>query len=111
MNKIKTILIPVEGPVQFLELDTEGIKSHVDGWLERLRIADDLFAWIDEEGKLKNRLTNHRATDLCFQLKAGLAFDDFIVGNVILTGPADEEGENTDIPEKYKYLINHQIID
>lgn len=81
----------------------EEIKSQLDGgWVEGLHLADDAFAYIDEEGKMKGLPYNSVATELCTRLKTGLQQGDFISGTMIVFGQPDENGDETDCPD---YII------
>lgn len=96
----KAILIPVSGDIQ--EVEPEGyeeLTNIIGGMLEGLRVADDLFAYIDEEGKLKGLPINPRATALCTVNQTGLAHNDCIVGPMLLFGPCDNAGRDTDISQ------------
>ena len=45
---------------------------------------------------------NAVATELCTRLKTGLQQGDFIKGTMIVVGPADKNGDETDCPD---YLL------
>lgn len=98
----KAILIPALGDIRIVEVSNgDEIREKIGGWMEGLRVSNDLFAYIDEEGKLKNKPLNTRATDFCVEMKTGLRPDDFIVGDMLLFGKPDQEGDETDVPQKY----------
>jgi len=79
------------------------LKSHLDGgWIEGLRLADDAFAYVDEEGIMKKLPYNAVATELCTFLETGLQQGDFIKGTMIVVGSPDENGDDTDCPD---YII------
>ena len=76
------------------------LKSQLDGgWIEGLRLSDDCFAYIDEEGKMKGLPFNAVATELCGRLQTGLGQGDFISGTMIVVGAPDENGDDTDCPD------------
>jgi hypothetical protein len=96
----KGILIPPTGVVQ--EIDIDGLAEYqnaVGGYIEPLRVAEDLFALIDEEGKMKGAEPNLRATALCVANHTRLMPGDHIVGPMIVFGPADLSGKPTDISD------------
>lgn len=65
-----------------------------------LRVTATVF--VNEEGKLAGLPLNSRATDLC-AFRIGGWECDVVVGDVIVTGQPDDDGENTGCPAK---LIN-----
>jgi len=108
MNTFRAIVIPVEGDPALAVLNGyEGIKENLDGgWLEALPIRDDIVAYIDEEGKLKNLSFNPIATQICTKMQIGLSPDDVIVGPMVLCGTKQsgdpEEGMiDCDLPRDF----------
>jgi len=85
----------------------DDIKAALNGgWLEALRITDDIVAYIDEEGKMKNLPPNAIATGICREMDIGLHPDDFIVGPFVLCGQKQsddpEEGlVDCDLPVEF----------
>lgn len=99
--KVKAILIPVEGPpVLTAEETLEDIQRIVGGYVEALSLADDLTGWINDDGKAMGLPRNARATGFYEALGVGVP-GDFIAGPMLLTGPANAEGDETDVPEKW----------
>lgn len=91
----RALLVPVEGEIKVVEYDSyESLVALLDdGFLESIRlrnIAENLRAFIDEDGKRKELPVNTRAT-----LFAGL---DIIVGPMVIVGPVVGEDE-TDCPQ------------
>ena len=79
------------------------LKAQLDGgWIEGLRLSDDAFGYVDEEGIMKGLPYNEVATELCTRLKTGLQQGDFIKGTMIVVGTPDENGDDTDCPD---YII------
>jgi len=79
------------------------LKAQLDGgWIEGLRLSDDAFAYVDEEGIMKGLPYNAVATELCTRLKTGLQQGDFIKGTMIVVGAPDDNGDETDCPD---YLL------
>jgi len=60
--------------------------------VEVVEIKHGITMWINEEGKYEDPRRNHRATFFAHEAKAIYA-QDFICGNVLFTGGADDEGE------------------
>lgn len=101
----KAILIPVDGPIENVELDgsIQQLQTLVGGGnIEALSLpsfipdADASTAYINEEGKYRPDLeANPRATD--FMLPGvGLWANDYIAGPFLLVGFDPNSGEHTD---------------
>ncbi len=88
----------------YLRIDTDGAitelpdadlstmrKAIADGWIEHVALRNGLSLWVDDNGKAKDLPPNPIATHLY-----GFAV---IYGPVVLTGPADREGDSTPIPQ------------
>lgn len=100
MSTIKAIVVHADGLIRRVDVrGYDGLVELVGGYIEHLPFGDG-SAWINENGKADGLPFNKAATDLCRKFKVGIATDDFIVGNMVVTGPADEEGEDTDVTEK-----------
>jgi len=74
----ETIVSPKNGPT----FSGDELREYVDGWIEILALPSGDYMIIDEEGKLKNKPKNNRATLMAFT--AGVAHDDYTVGNVLI---------------------------
>jgi hypothetical protein len=66
------------------------LSDSVGGMIECVSLSDKIDMWINEEGKVYNFDLNPLATAI-WEHKYGKT--DIIVGDVILTGGVDEEGE------------------
>lgn len=96
--------------ITFQDVDTD------HGYLAALqeRVAGDIEAvtlhryamtmYLNENGKLEGRPVNRRATVLAHWAEA-IRSDDFIVGDVVLTGPVDSAGEDTPIVDSHKWWL------
>lgn len=60
---------------------TEELQNIVGGYFEIVRLSDDVFMIVDEEGKLKGKYINMKATQI-FRKYTGI--NDTIVGNVLI---------------------------
>lgn len=78
------------------EESSEVLKNAVDGLYQTIDLKRDLTMWVNEEGKLDGLMTNSIATAI-FQAKFGMI--DIIVGNAVLTGGVDDEGETIGLTE------------
>ncbi|CAK9251222.1 unnamed protein product [Sphagnum jensenii] len=102
---MKALVIPANPKLTFsIEEGEDGgkvIKAGIGGgWLEMVPLpTEDVILWCDEEGKLKRLPVNARAQELWLALWGKSSFNDVLVGDVVLTGGTDEEGNPMDVPE------------
>jgi hypothetical protein len=83
------------------------IRNAVHGLIECVSISPELDIWLNEEGKLTAMELNEFATAL---YRKTYNTPDFIVGDVIFTGGADEEGETLGLSdEMLAKLITRKI--
>jgi hypothetical protein len=85
----------------------DDIKAALNGgWLEALHITENIVAFVDEEGKMKNLSPNAVASEICTKMQVGLHPTDIIVGPFILCGQKmsddPEEGlVECDLPDDF----------
>jgi hypothetical protein len=88
------VVIDPEGHVTVTSIDGLPMMQHiVGGYIELRTTPAGNSMYLNEEGKLKMLPYNPLATAL-----SGLQ-GDFIVGTVLLLGPPDGEGDDTDLPQ------------
>lgn len=95
------IFIPANNsePLKVVELENyEDYRRMIDGWLETIPFPgrDDVAPYFDEEGKVKGKDKNARATVL---LSPVMFPNDYIAGDCLLMGFDIETGEDLDVPE------------
>lgn len=91
---MKAVLIRTDGTAEEIGGDYESLRSAVNGWLEIAPTPGSPFVmFCDEEGKIKGRGFNRRANDLANRYRS---WDDPLVGDVVIAGPIDGAGENTE---------------
>lgn len=79
-------------------LDVEGdelavLQRGVDGFIEVVGLSPKCDMYINEEGKIKDLPLNRYATTLYWYVNTEAArVGDFIVGDVVLTGGSDRDG-------------------
>lgn len=78
------------------EETSKALNTAVGGWYQAVDINPTLTLWCNEEGKIHGLPINTIATKV-FQARFGAY--DVIMGNVIFTGGADEEGETVGLTE------------
>lgn len=97
---IRIITIPADEnqpiTVTTSKADLDALQAAVGGDIQAVG-PEDITIYLDEEGKLKGRPLNPRATDLAHSIKA-ISARDAIVGDAVITGFDDETGENADAP-------------
>jgi hypothetical protein len=92
---MRALRIPVDGPcvLDNTKITLDYLKGCVGGYIEYVRTdIDGALIVCDEEGALKTKPLNIRATALCNAYTP-------IVGDVVLVGAADEDGNETPVPE------------
>lgn len=98
---IKALEVTTEGKVKIINLlpDTqlEQVQKAVGGLIQAIRLDDDLTMWLNEEGKILKLPHNSFAQHL-WDKKFG-EHTDYLVGNIVLTGGADDEGETISLSD------------
>ena len=85
------------------------IKTAVNGYIECVHLPSlGVDMWLNEEGKL-NGLPRNAFGSLLWVREYGLT--DLMVGDIILTGGADDEGETLGLTDtQLEKLIKSQIV-
>lgn len=94
-DSIVVLVIPVGDEDPYLtrvvpDLDT--MSGFVGGLLQALPLGRGATLYLHEEGKYEGLPLNRHANVLVRDLGIGLAPDDFIVGQVVITGDRDAAG-------------------
>lgn len=92
---MKALQINTDGTVEIIVNDDKFVgystlSGAVGGMIECVTFSDTLTMWVNEEGKMCGLPVNEYATRL---FVANFGPFDTIVGNAILTGGADDDGE------------------
>ena len=118
MAKAKILKIPARGDWEFAEVETdaegnltlETMQSLVGGDIERWCLQrhglDGLDLFLDEEGKLKGRSYNPKATLLSMILMHG----DCIVGDAFVCA-GDDEGNSVGISDEQELALRRRLND
>jgi hypothetical protein len=100
----KVITISTLGEVAVAEMPSETeynfLNTSVGGWIEMVRLERELegvILWVNEEGKIDGLPYNDLAT-LVWEMSYGQT--DIIVGNAVLTGDTDDEGETLSLTDE-----------
>lgn len=103
----KALLIPTDTTQPITRTEVHGLEDlqrGVGGWIQPVD-GEDFTAYVDEEGKVKGREFNARANRLIHEQVPALPTWDLIVGDVVIVGGLDEEGDSTDVPERVAQLL------
>ena len=90
----KAIRITTENETLVFELKSDSLEQlqhAVGGYIQAIDLSDELTLWCNEEGKMMNLPHNRRAQELWDKVFG--AGTDYIVGDIVLTGGANEDGE------------------
>jgi hypothetical protein len=98
-NKIRVVKINSNNKVEVLDItnDLETFQGHVDGDIQAVGFSPSLTAWMDEEGKIKNKPVNLAATKV-WEFYFG--FSDVLAGDVLFTGGASADGDALSISDR-----------
>lgn len=100
MTTVQALLIRTDLTTEVLDLEPgqDGytqLHDAVGGYIEMVRLSETLDMVVNEEGKIHRLPYNEIATGV-WATYYGLT--DTILGNAVLVGPSDDEGEPTDLP-------------
>lgn len=93
----KAVIIEPNGNIYIRNVEDAEINPLVGGWIEFIPFGKDAVAYCNEEGKIKNLPRNPLATRLALQRKVGLHQFDYLVGTIVIFGPGDGEGGESDV--------------
>lgn len=99
---MKALLVKTDNTVEMInsEWDYSDINHAVGGWIEAIYFGDKpYFAYINEEGKIKELPENNIVTNLWYDSGQRILLGDYIAGDAIFFGLVDSDGNNTDIPQ------------
>ena len=91
---VKAITITTDNTVTCFDMDEnslELLQKAVGGYVQAINLDDTLTLWCNEEGKMMNLPHNKKAQILWDNVFG--SGTDYIVGDIVLTGGADDEGE------------------
>lgn len=96
---VTAVKISTNGEVEKTEMEPslENLQKSVGGYIQVLYIevnGEPANLYINEEGKLENLPVNQVASELC---KGFISPNDCIVGDAILLGGGDSDGNDTSV--------------
>ena len=105
---VKGIYVPVDQsePLEQREFATlEDYQAAVGGWIEAVDVPSlGITIYVNEEGLLRHLPFNPRASFLWWYHVPG-AHQAMLVGNAIIVGAPDEDGDSTDVPQEVIDLL------
>lgn len=99
---IRVLVVPVIDPMRVEEIDgsLESLQRLLDGgYLRAVPGVQNAMALCDDDGLMKGLLYNEHGTSLARALGWVPLPGDHLVGSVVFTGPADEDGETTSVTD------------
>jgi hypothetical protein len=115
-TKMKAVIIKTDGSKSVAEFNNDTcydlLRTTVGGLIECITLRNVEFCdmWVNEEGKLTGLAQNPTATALWVDM---YGTSDVIMGDVIITGGSDDEGETlglTDSLVDYFLQYNREIF-
>lgn len=111
---MKTLIIPADGSeVRWEDPETitlPYLQDKVGGDIQAIGVGNEITMYLNEDGKAKRLPTNRMATRLAKKY-AGISLTDYIVGDVVLVGAADDEGWDTGLTSRAKAWLEMQVRD
>jgi len=96
----KALVITTAGTHEVIEdISLATLQAKVGGWVQAVDLDEVVTLWANEEGKLNGLPINDFATAL-WEVVFGEG-TDIIVGDIVLTGGTDEEGETLGLEEDF----------
>lgn len=97
----KAIVIEADGTMAVTTVnDLADLQQAVGGYIEGIYLGDTgQFAYVNEDGIALDLPRNSVATDLCYAHRVGLLPGDYIKGTMVIVGPADADGNDTDVSD------------
>lgn len=96
MGTIMAIIIQTDGSANVVDLDDDykAIQAVVGGCFDLVASASgNTSFWVNDEGKLIGLPVNDVATKMLWDLNPAFVGQDYLVGTVLVTGGADENGD------------------
>lgn len=92
-----------------LEFDSlEKLQSAVGGWVQAIDLSDTMSMWCNEEGKM-NSLPHNPFGQAFWEKSYGRT--DYIVGDVVMTGGVDDEGETISLTDEQIIYITEVVAE
>jgi len=94
--------------INFMELvNYDSLVQAVGGYLQAIVLSEEITLWLHEEGKLEG-LPHNEVGQVLWDATYG-AGTDYIVGNIVITGGAGEEGETLPLTASAVFKIMQML--
>lgn len=97
-GRITVLVVPDDEslPIKTVDIDgsLESFQVLVGGYIEGIG-GQGWSAYVDEEGRIKNRPVNHRASIMAKRMGWR---EEYLCGTTVFIGEVDDEGNDTDVP-------------
>lgn len=107
----RALQVKTTGEVTELDLEPDTLatlQAGVGGYIEAIDLANDLTMWCNEEGKLHG-LPHNPFAQFMWDKAYGI-HTDYIVGDIVLTGGSDEDGETLGLSEEQVKIVKQIIV-
>lgn len=105
---VKGIYVPVDSGEDLEVRDFSGLEDYqaaVEGWIEPVDVPDlGITIYVNEEGLLRHMPFNSRASFLWWY-HVSAARQAMLVGNAVIVGMPDRNGDTTDVPAETVNLL------
>lgn len=104
------IRITTTGEVTTLDLSTEPLatlQAGVGGLVQAVDLSQRLTLWLNEEGKVLGQ--EHNPYGQFFWDKLFGAHTDYIVGDIVITGGTDEDGDTLGLTDEQVEWVTYFI--
>jgi hypothetical protein len=102
--------VKTTGEVERLDLAPDSLatlQAGVGGYIEAIDLAKDLTLWCNEEGKIIE-LPHNPFAQFIWDMARGV-HTDYIVGDIVLTGGTDKDGETLGLSEEQVEIVKQTI--
>jgi hypothetical protein len=82
--------------------ELKNLQREVGGWVQAIELTPTITMWCNEEGKLIGLPLNYAATRIWTKV---FGYTDAIMGKVVFTGGADDEGETLPLSKEDEQVI------
>ena len=105
---VNALLVSPDGVVKMVKYDGyQGMKALLNGgYIESVRFGPTCIAMCDEDGKQKGLPRNEKALMLAQLVGTPLGKHDYFVGPVLIVGPVNQYGDETDVPHEMLLTIS-----
>lgn len=109
---VRGIYVPSDVNARLAARELNNLKDYqqaVDGWIEAVDVPDlGVTIYVNEEGLLRHFDFNSRATFRWWHYVPAARQQAMLVGNAVIVGMPDKNGESTDVPEAaFRLLMQH----